>query len=69
MVITDAIVRDYLRFMIAKKEITGRGYRNRKAPDFYRHLRQNANRYGISVLDALKRDAYFVMCGEILKSN
>ena len=61
MRITDSVIRDYLLFRINSKEIKGRSWRNRKASDFYRYLKTNSNLYNITILQALKRDAYFVM--------
>jgi hypothetical protein len=52
--------------MISRKEIKGQSFKNRKPEDFYRHLRQNATMYNVSVLDVLKHDAYFVMKGEYI---
>lgn len=59
----DQTTKEYLSFMIGRKEIKGQSYRNRKASDFYKYLRSNANLYGISVLDQLKKDAYLIMKG------
>jgi hypothetical protein len=62
----DAIISEYLRFNISRKEIKN-GYKSRKPQDFYRHLRQNATLYNVSIFDILKRDAYFVIKGEYIK--
>ena len=66
MKITDGVISDYLRFKIGHKEVTNKSYQNRKASDFYRLLKQDAIRYGVSIIEVLKRDAYFVMKGEFI---
>lgn len=58
--------RQYLLFMIDKKEVTGSGYKNRKAADFYRHLRQNATMYKCSIADVVEDNAALVMDGKYI---
>lgn len=62
----DPVIRDYILFMIDKKEIKGLTYMNRPASDYYRLLKQNAILYNCSVMDVLKQNAYFVMEGEFI---
>lgn len=62
----DAVTREYLLFMIDRKEIKGKSWKNRKANKFYEYLRQDAKRYNVSIFQVLKRNAYFVMRGEII---
>ena len=66
MATNDNIISEYLRFMISRKEVKGQSYKNRKPESFYRYLRQNATMYKVSIMDVLKRDAYFVMKGEYI---
>ena len=63
---TNETVKAYLFFMIDKKEVTGRSWRNRPASDFYRLLKQDAVRYGVSVFEVLNAQAEFVMNGKFV---
>ena len=65
----DPVIKEYLRFMIANKEITGKSWQNRKANKFYQYLRNNANMYNVPVYKVLERDAYFVINGILIKLN
>lgn len=61
---TSETVKAYLFFMIDKKEVTGRSWRNRPASDFYRLLKQDAIRYNVTVLEVLNANAELVMHGK-----
>lgn len=61
---TSETIKAYLFFMIDKKEVTGRSWRNRPASDFYRLLKQDAVRYSVSVLEVLNSQAELVMNGK-----
>ena len=61
---TNETVKAYLLFMIDKKEITGRSWRNRPASDFYRFLKQDSVRYNVTVFEVLNSQAELVMNGK-----
>lgn len=62
----DKTITEYLLFMISHKEVTGQGYKNRTASDYYRLIKQDAIRYNCTVMNIIRQNAYFVMKGEFI---
>lgn len=60
------VVVEYFRFMIGHKEVSWKGFRNRKALDFYRLLRLKADFFKCSIMDIIIMESYFVLRGELL---
>ena len=57
----DEIIKKYILYMINYKEIKGCMLVNRTAPTFYFWLRQNAKKNHTTIMQELKRDAYYVI--------
>lgn len=57
----DDVIKKYILYMINYKEIKGRVWGNRTASTHYAWLRNNANKNNTTIMQELKRDAYYVI--------